>query len=224
MKEVIAELKDVSRTYDGGRVTAIDGVCLRVERGEFLALTGVSGSGKSTLLFLLGGLERPTAGTVAIDGRAPVSDREWARLRATRIGFVFQSFNLLPTMTALENVQVPMFGVVSSARRRKDRAARLLERVGLADRRSHLPAELSGGQRQRVAIARALANSPAIILADEPTGNLDSKSSEAVLALLEEIHAQRDVTVITATHDREVSERAMRRVELCDGRIRIENE
>ena len=187
MKNVIAELKHVSREYDGGRIVALQDVTMQVGLGEWLSITGPSGSGKSTLLHLLSGLDRPTTGSIVFDGKEKISSRQWARLRARRIGFIFQSFNLMPALTALENVEVPLFGVMRRSAQRRQRAMDLLERVGLADRSRQRPGALSGGERQRIAIARALVNSPDFILADEPTGNLDTRTSREIMDLLESL-------------------------------------
>jgi predicted ABC-type transport system involved in lysophospholipase L1 biosynthesis ATPase subunit len=199
-------------------VHALDGVSLAVGRGDCVAIMGPSGSGKSTLLHVLCGLDRPTSGRVSFDGREP-KPGEWDRLRAERIGFVFQAFHLLPTLTAAENVEVPMFGTGRSRREREERARELLRRVGLADRATHLPRELSGGECQRVAIARSLANEPDVLLADEPTGNLDSKSSAEILDLLFDIHARDGATLVIVTHEAAIAERAGRIVHLLDGRV-----
>jgi ABC-type lipoprotein export system ATPase subunit len=194
-------------------------VTLAVAPGEFAAIVGPSGSGKSTLLHLLCGLDRPTAGRVWFRGSQPESAAEWTRIRARHIGFVFQAFHLFPTLTALENVEIPMFGVVPDAGARRRRARDLLCRVGLAPRLHHRPAELSGGERQRVAVARSLANRPALIGADEPTGNLDSKAAAEVLTLLAEIHREDGAAVVVATHNHEIASRAGRVIELADGRV-----
>jgi putative ABC transport system ATP-binding protein len=215
----IVALECVSRGYDGGRIVALRDVTLAVEPGEFVAVVGPSGSGKSTLLHLLCGLDRPTAGRVCFRGTEPASPVEWTKIRARHIGFVFQAFHLLPTLTALENVEIPMFGVVPDGAARRRRAQDLLRRVGLDGRLDHRPAELSGGERQRVAIARSLANSPLLIGADEPTGNLDSRASAEVLDLLEEIHRRDGAGLIVATHNREIASRAGRLIELADGRV-----
>jgi len=212
-------LHDVSRWYADGRVKALSGVSLEIARGQCVAIQGPSGSGKSTLLHLLCGLDSPTSGCVLFGGRQPGSVGAWARLRAEHIGFVFQAPNLLPTLTAAENVEVPMFAVGRPRREREGRAHELLRRVGLADRATHRPAELSGGERQRVAIARALANEPDVVLADEPTGNLDSVTSAAILDLLLELRAQDGTTLVMVTHDPDVAARAERVVRLFDGRV-----
>jgi putative ABC transport system ATP-binding protein len=216
------EVDGFSKHYQLGqqRVVALDRVHLEVEAGSMVAVMGPSGSGKSTLMNLLGLLDTPTAGSYQIGGRevAGLSDAERSRQRRERIGFIFQSFNLLPRKSALDNVALPLMyaGVGRSERQRRARA--ILEQVGLADRLSHRPTELSGGQQQRVAIARALVNEPALILADEPTGNLDSKTGREVLELLRGMHAA-GRTLIVVTHDRAVAEHAQRIITLVDGRI-----
>jgi putative ABC transport system ATP-binding protein len=182
-------------------------------------VVGPSGSGKSTLLHLMCGLDRPTAGRVLFRGAEPGSPVAWTRLRARHIGFVFQAFYLFPTLTAVENVEMPMFGVVGDAAARRRRAGELLRRVGLGHRLGHRPAELSGGERQRVAIARGLANAPVLIGADEPTGNLDSRASDEILDLLAGLHREDGASLVVATHNAEVAARATRLIELADGRI-----
>ena len=214
----LVQLTDVERTFPKGRVRALRGVSLTVDAGDSLAIMGPSGSGKSTLLQIIGAMDRPTSGCVRYGGKEP-SRRlaEWAEFRARRVGFVFQSFHLLPHLTALENVQVPMFGVLRSARGRKERARDLLTGVGLGDRAGHHPAELSGGEQQRVAIARALANDPPLILADEPTGNLDSANAGEVLDLLTELHRDRGLALVVVTHESVIAQRLERRLHLRDG-------
>ena len=219
MTEPLVALEQVSRRYDGGRIVALSDVTLRVAPGEFVAVVGPSGSGKSTLLHLLCGLDRPTAGRVFFRGAEPPSPAAWTGVRARQIGFVFQAFHLFPTLTALENVELPMFGVVGDGAERGRRARALLDRVGLGGRLGHLPSELSGGERQRVAIARSLANSPRLIGADEPTGNLDSGASAEVLDLLAELHRRDGASLVLATHNADVAARAGRIVHLADGRI-----
>ncbi len=216
----IVETRNLVKVYgDGAEVRALDGLNLRVERGEFVAVMGPSGSGKSTLLHILGALDRPTSGEVWVDGQNLASVRDLDTFRARTVGFVFQMHNLIPTLTARENVEVPMMGQPVGRRERRQRAEELLERVGLKDRMNHLPSQLSGGERQRVAIARALANRPAIILADEPTGNLDSQSGAEVVALLRQLNRDLGTTVILVTHDPAVARRADRILLMRDGRI-----
>jgi putative ABC transport system ATP-binding protein len=209
----------LERLYPDGKVLALADVTLRIDRGEYVSIMGRSGSGKSTLLNLLAGLDRPTAGEVYWEG-IPLSDAALRnRLRIDKLGFIFQSFNLLPTLTACENVQIPMFEGPLSARARRQRAIELLALVGLGRRLDHAPAQLSGGERQRVAVARALANDPVLLLADEPTGNLDTSSGEELLALFDRLHAERQVTLIVVTHSPEVGERAQRLIRLQDGHV-----
>ena len=222
MSPVILEARGLSKVYRRGasEVRAVDGIDLDVEAGEFMAIMGRSGSGKTTLLDLLGCLLRPTDGDLSIDGRSVIgaSDGELATIRRERIGFVFQEFNLIPTLTAIENVLLPLrYGP-----RRPDAKARatdLLGLVGLAQRASHRPTELSGGEQQRVAIARALVNEPAVILADEPTGELDSATSDRLMTTLRQLNADRGVTIIIVTHDAGVAGATDRVVRLTDGRV-----
>ena len=216
------ELQDVHRHYamSGQTVRALAGVDLKVDAGEFVAITGQSGSGKSSLLNILGCLDHPTRGRYLIEGRdvASLDDEAGSDIRNRRIGFVFQSFHLLPRLTVLENVLLPLRFHREPPADAPRRADALLERVGLAERRDHRPGELSGGQMQRAAIARALLLQPALLLADEPTGNLDSKSAADVLALIDEVHAGGQ-TVVMVTHDHDIAARAPRQVRLRDGRI-----
>ncbi|RKD93715.1 ABC transporter ATP-binding protein [Halopiger aswanensis] len=218
-------LENVRKTYQLGEpVHALDGVSLEVPRGSYTAIMGPSGSGKSTLMNLVGCLDTPTEGTVVVDGEdvAQLGDRERTRLRGNTVGFVFQTFNLMPRLNALENVALPQLFRGVDRETRRERARDLLERVGLGDRADHLPNELSGGQRQRVALARALVNDPAIVLADEPSGNLDTETEADVLDLFAEFH-DAGTTMIVVTHERHVAERAERIVHLLDGTIeRIE--
>jgi len=212
----ILEARDLVKYYADGNVQALRGVSLTVAAGEFLAVTGPSGCGKSTLLHLLGGLDRPTSGQVFFQGQA-LDRLNLDRFRARNIGFVFQSFHLLPTLTALENVQIPMF---EGDRPRSERAAAaraLLEEVGLGHRLQHRPARLSIGERQRVAIARALANTPRLLLADEPTGNLDSQSQDEIIRLLTRLRGLRQLTMVIVTHSPEVARAADRRFQMRDG-------
>jgi putative ABC transport system ATP-binding protein len=217
--ETLLSLEGVRRVFDGGRVVALQGVDLDIRAGEFVALVGPSGCGKSTLLHLLGTLDEPDAGDALFCEQKLAGPAARSRFRSRRVGFVFQSFHLLPTLTALENVQIPMFEMPWSRRERRRRAEDLLREVGLEERFHHLPSELSGGERQRVASARSLANQPQVILADEPTGNLDSASAALVLELLASIHRQRGTALVVATHDPNVARHAKRIVTMCDGRI-----
>jgi putative ABC transport system ATP-binding protein len=204
--------------YPDGDVQALRGVSLAIDPADFAAITGPSGCGKSTLLHLLGGLDRPTAGEVYFRGE-PLSRSDLDGYRARAIGFVFQSFHLIPTLTALENIQIPMFEGPWPRRERARRAAAVLDEVGLAHRRDHRPNQLSVGERQRVAIARALANDPALLLADEPTGNLDSSSQDEILRLLGRLRQDRRLTLVIVTHSPEVAQAADRRIPMKDGRI-----
>ncbi|MEO5826955.1 MAG: ABC transporter ATP-binding protein [Gemmatimonadales bacterium] len=218
----IIEARDVARVHAlrGHSVEALRGVSLKVRAGEHLAITGPSGSGKSTLLTLLGGLERPTSGDVLVQGRslATLDDRLLTRLRLEQVGFVFQRFHLLPVLTARENVELPMAEMRVSSRERKERAEELLAYVGLSGRSGHRPTELSGGEMQRVAIARALANRPAILLADEPTGELDMATGQAILDLFDRLNRD-GMTMVVVTHDDRLAERAQRVVRMLDGQI-----
>jgi putative ABC transport system ATP-binding protein len=221
--DVILRLDQVVRTYKlgGEEVRALDGISLTVRRGEFLSVMGRSGSGKSTLLNVVGCLDRPTSGTITLDGQdvTRVPKSELPRIRREKIGFVFQLFNLIPTLTALENVMLPMEYAGLPERERRQRALTALEAVGLSDRLNHRPAQLSGGQAQRVAIARALAPRPAIILADEPTGALDTHIARSVLHMMRHFNQDRQQTFILVTHDPLVAEQTNRVIRVSDGRI-----
>jgi len=218
----IAQLDDVHRVFQKGRqsVRAVDGVTLAVEEGEFVAIMGPSGSGKSTLLHLIGALDTPTSGLVEIDGQdlRTLSDLELSRLRNRIAGFVFQRYNLIPDLTAQANVELPMRYARKPKTETAARAARLLEMVGLSSRAQHYPAELSGGEEQRVAIARALANKPRLLLADEPTGNVDSSTKDQLMTMLRQLNKD-GMTILLVTHDRSVADYAQRVVCLEDGHI-----
>lgn len=217
--EIALRAENVGRTYADGEVTALADVSLEIRRGEYVAIMGPSGSGKSTLLNLLGTLDRPTTGELYFEDQPLSRLNDLDGFRARKIGFVFQSFYLLPTLTAIENVQIPMFETDLPIAERPKRALRLLESVGMGHRAGHLPAQLSVGERQRVAIARALANEPLLLLADEPTGNLDSRSGNDVLDLFDQLHRERGMTLVVITHSEEVAERAERIIWIRDGRI-----
>ncbi len=215
-------LRDIRKVYDMGQeqVRALDGVSLELARGDYIAVMGPSGSGKSTLMNVIGCLDTPSSGSYTHNGKevAHLTDDELAEIRNTEIGFIFQTFNLLPRTDALQNVELPLVYSGASRRERAERAQEALRAVGLGDRMHHRPNELSGGQRQRVAIARALVNRPAIVLADEPTGNLDSRTGEEILALIDQIHGAGN-TIILVTHEEELAERAARVIRLRDGKI-----
>lgn len=219
---VLVEARDVRREYrlKGDLIEAVRGISLEVEPGDFLAIVGPSGSGKSTLLHLLGAVDSPTSGAVFLDGSnvTSMSDPQRARFRLEHVGLVFQRFHLLPMLTALENVELPMAEAGLGRRERLERAEALLARVGLADRMRHRPGEISGGQRQRVAVARALANSPALLLADEPTGELDQTTSAGMLELFQSLNED-GTAIVVATHDLQLAEGARQQLKLVDGRI-----
>ncbi|HEV8610627.1 MAG TPA: ABC transporter ATP-binding protein [Thermoanaerobaculia bacterium] len=222
----IIETTDLTKTFGGNGVAvrALRGIDLTVERGEFLALIGPSGSGKSTLMAILGCLDKPTSGSYAFDGERVdgLSNAELARIRNHKIGFVFQLYNLLPKASVLRNVELPMLYAGVRRKERHRRAMELLERVGIPEKAKSLPSALSGGQRQRVAVARALANEPAMLLADEPTGALDSKTGHEVLELFSELHRQGN-TILIVTHDLSIAALASRQVEIHDGRVASES-
>jgi len=220
---IVVKTENVVKEYRMGEnvVRALAGVDVEVKRGEYISVMGPSGSGKSTLFNMIGALDKPTSGKVYIDGQdtSELSQSQIAWLRCHKIGYIFQTFNLLPVMTALENVSLPMIFAGLSESERKEKAAELLASVGLGERLNHKPDELSGGQRQRVAAARALANDPSIILADEPTGNLDTKTGREIINLIKELNEKKNVTVITATHDLKMLDVSDRVVDIRDGKV-----
>ncbi len=213
------EVVDVHKSFDRSVVRALDGLSLTIAPGEFVALTGPSGCGKSTLLHLLAALDKPDSGTITVDGNDLVHLRHPDRYRRDEIGIVFQLHNLLPHLSAVQNVEIPMLGTKRSRREQRERAAMLLDATGLAGKEGRRPPELSGGERQRVAIARALANEPQVLLADEPTGSLDSEAVRQVLELFRRIRAERQITIVLVTHDPTVASVADRLVHLRDGRV-----
>ncbi|BCS80330.1 ABC transporter ATP-binding protein [Anaerocellum diazotrophicum] len=216
------ELYDIYKIYKMGDtdVYALNGVTLRIEKNEFVAILGPSGSGKSTLMNIIGCLDTPTSGTYILDGKEvnKLSDNQLAEIRNSKIGFVFQQFNLIPQLTALENVELPLIYKGMPASKRHKLAKEALERVGLSDRIHHRPRQLSGGQQQKVAIARALVTDPSIILADEPTGNLDSKSGAEIMSIFKQLHSQGS-TIVLITHDNSIAQQARRIVRIQDGQI-----
>ena len=218
-RTVLIETRELRRSFDGGRVKALRGINITIGEGESVAVAGPSGCGKSTLLQMLGALDEPTAGEVLFRGQSLREIRDPSLFRAHTIGFVFQSFHLLPTLSALENVQMPMVEMAWSPKKRRARAVDLLDAVGLGERLSHRPRELSGGERQRVAIARSLANGPKLLLADEPTGNLDSTNAAQIIDLLLQIHRERGMTIVIVTHDLAIAGRTNRIVRMLDGQI-----
>lgn len=216
----LVETHNLTKIYgNGDEVVALDHVTLAIARGEFVAVMGPSGSGKSTLLNMLGALDRPTSGQVIVDGHDLAKIKSLDRFRGRTVGFIFQLHNLLPTLSAIENVEVPMRGQAGSGRAQRQRAEHLMQMVGLGDRMHHLPGQLSGGQRQRVAVARALANQPALILADEPTGSLDTQAGDEIMALLAELNRDQGTTIVVVTHDRRVAQATRRILSMQDGRI-----
>ena len=217
----LINLTDVSKRYDMGSVVvnALAGINLTIHRGEFISITGPSGSGKSTLMNILGCLDVPTSGDFYFDGQdiSQLNDSGLARIRNKMIGFVFQTYNLLPRLTAFQNVELPL--IYGNVRNRRKLASEALNKVGLSDRGNHLPAELSGGQQQRVGIARALATEPSVLLADEPTGNLDSHSTSEIIKIIQDLNRSQDLTVILVTHETEIAQLANRSINIVDGSI-----
>ena len=223
MNEVIimnaVEIKDLYKSYEKGKIKALNGINLTIKEGEFVSIIGPSGSGKSTLLNMLGALDIPDSGKINVAGKDLKSDKKLNKFRSEQIGFIFQLHNLIPNITVRENIEIPMYTQKLSSSKMKERALKLLEDVGLYDKADILPSKLSGGERQRVAIARALANNPSIILADEPTGSLDSKTSNKILKLLINLHKDKKATLIIVTHDMDVAKLADRYIEVLDGKI-----
>jgi putative ABC transport system ATP-binding protein len=219
MSKTILETRSLKKDYDGGRIEALRGVDVTIAAGEYVAITGASGSGKSTLLQLLGGLDSPSSGEVLFENATLGSAIDLDSYRSSKVGFIFQAFHLLPTLCAIENVQVAMLAGNSKTGERAARAEMLLTEMGLKDRMRHYPSELSAGERQRVAIARALANDPAILLADEPTGNLDSKNSAHTMEILTGIQRDRGMTLVIVTHDNQIACCAPRHIRIRDGKV-----
>jgi len=222
MKDYVIDIDSLTKTYQSGKTNlkALNSVTIKIKKGDFVAIMGPSGSGKSTLMHIIGCLDRPTSGTVIIDGEniSTVSDNELAQIRGRKIGFIFQKFNLIPTMTALKNIELPMVFLGGTKADRNQRAAELLGKVGLTNWATHRPSELSGGQQQRIAIARALCNNPSIILADEPTGNLDTKTGEQIMKLLVALNKE-GKTILLVTHAIALKRFSNRIINMLDGKI-----
>lgn len=217
--ENIIEIKNLEKTFENGNIKALNGINLEIKKGEFISIIGPSGSGKSTLLNMLGALDRPTQGEIQVAGFNLNSTRNLNHFRSQEIGFIFQLHNLIPNLSVRENVEIPMYETNLKGNQMREKAFKLIEYMDMSEKESRKPTQLSGGERQRVAIARALANDPSIILADEPTGSLDSKTGQMVLKRLQEIHEKENVTLILVTHDMNVASRAERTIEVLDGQI-----
>lgn len=215
----IIEIKNLKKSYEDGHIKALNGIDLTIEEGEFVSIIGPSGSGKSTLLNMLGALDLPDSGSINVAGYDLLSNTKLNEFRGDKLGFIFQLHNLIPNISVVENVEIPMFTKDWSSKQMRERALNLLDIVGLKDKAKQMPNKLSGGERQRVAIARALANEPSIILADEPTGSLDSKTSNKILKQLTKLHKEENVTLIVVTHDMNVAKLANRVIEVLDGKI-----
>jgi ABC-type lipoprotein export system ATPase subunit len=220
MNDNIVEIKNLRKGFDKGKITALNGIDLNIKKGEFVSIIGPSGSGKSTLLNMIGALDRPDEGTVMVAGYDLQGKSDLSQFRSREIGFIFQLHNLIPNLSVVENVEIPMFESGLSGRQMREKALKLLDYMNLSDKTSRKPTELSGGERQRVAIARSLANDPSIILADEPTGSLDSKNGDMILNLLKDLHDKEQVTLIMVTHDLKVAALAERTIEVLDGKIK----
>jgi ABC-type lipoprotein export system ATPase subunit len=215
----IVEIKNLKKGYDNGRIKALNGIDLEIRKGEFVSIIGPSGSGKSTLLNMIGALDTADDGKISVAGKNLLEKKDLSDFRSKEIGFIFQLHNLIPNLTVLENVTIPMYGNGLKGHEMAERAMKLLEYVKLENKTKKKPTELSGGERQRVAIARALTNNPSIILADEPTGSLDSKNGQMILQRLKELHEKENVTLIMVTHDMKVASLAERTIEVLDGQI-----
>jgi len=220
MNENIVEIRNLRKGFDKGKITALNGIDLNIKKGEFVSIIGPSGSGKSTLLNMIGALDRPDEGTVMVAGYDLQGKSDLSQFRSREIGFIFQLHNLIPNLTVVENVEIPMFESGLSGRQMREKSLKLLDYMNISDKASRKPTELSGGERQRVAIARSLANDPSIILADEPTGSLDSKNGDMILNLLKDLHDKEQVTLIMVTHDLKVAALAERTIEVLDGKIK----
>jgi putative ABC transport system ATP-binding protein len=219
-KEYIIEIKDLKKSYDKGKIKALNGVDLKIKKGEFVSIIGPSGSGKSTLLNMIGALDKGDKGSITVAGIDLINTEDLSEFRSSEIGFVFQLHNLIPNLTVLENVQIPMLETTLSSKKMEERAMELLKSVELGDKINQRPTKLSGGERQRVAIARALVNHPSIILADEPTGALDSKTGDVILNLLKDLHKKENVTLVMVTHEPYVANMADRIITVLDGKIK----
>lgn len=215
----VVEIENLSKYYENGDVKALDGINLTIEEGEFVAIMGPSGSGKSTLLNMIGSLDRSDSGKIIVDGHDLLLEKDLSNFRSETIGFVFQLHNLLPMLSSLENIELPTYELKISSDEREKRASKLLKKVGLEDKAKFSPKKLSGGERQRIAVARALVNHPSIILADEPTGSLDSDNSQKILQLLKDLHKEENITLIIITHDPNIAQQAGRIVNILDGKI-----
>ncbi len=218
--EYIVEIKNLKKSFDDGKITALNGIDLEIKKGEFVSIIGPSGSGKSTLLNMIGALDKADSGIVKVAGNDLTHKRDLSEFRSKEIGFIFQLHNLIPNLSVLENVEIPMYESDVSSSQMQEKALKLLETLGLKDKINRKPTELSGGERQRVAIARALANDPSIILADEPTGSLDSKNGQMILKQLKKLHDKENVTLIMVTHDLNVASMAERTIKVLDGEVK----
>ena len=216
----MVEIRNLRKGFDKGKITALNGIDLNIKKGEFVSIIGPSGSGKSTLLNMIGALDRPDEGKIMVAGYDLQGKSDLSQFRSREIGFIFQLHNLIPNLSVVENVEIPMFESGLSGKNMREKALKLLENMNLSDKASRKPTELSGGERQRVAIARSLANDPSIILADEPTGSLDSKNGQMILKLLKDLHDKEKVTLIMVTHDLNVAALAGKTIEVLDGKIK----